>query len=133
MERGIVKWEQTEFNDVKDYGSLYQHLSLFKYGKYSDDIREVVRKRKIMRDVGGNLVIIEFSNRQISYSFQLNDKTVTKPIASRKLPYFRYSRKVQNELVLLLAEAETNARVNFPKSAEEFVPLRMPDVVFSED
>lgn len=133
MSNDVAKWETMEFDDVKDYGDLYQNLSLFKYGNYSKDIKEVMRKRRIYREANGHLVVIEFNNRQVSYFFKLNDGSVTKPIASRKLPYFKIPRETQNELVLLLAEAETNAHFNFPSKVENFEPLDLPKITFSKN
>ena len=131
MENDAKIWESIEFNDVQDFGDLYQNLSVFKYNQYLEDIGEVIRKKRIIRQVNGNSVILQFKNRQISYCIQLPDGTATIPVKSEKIPRFFFSPVLKNKLILLLASAEVNARVNLPRTAAEFQPLELPEIFFS--
>ena len=133
MQTNVTVWETLEFDNPDVYGDVYQDLSLFKYSFYRDEIQELLRKKQIVRSVNGHLVVLEIRGRQVTYFFEMSDGTRTQPTHFVKLPFFRISREKWSELVLLLAEAETNARFNFPQRAEDFVPLEMPNIFFSKD
>ena len=120
-----------EFDDVQSYEDLYQNLAIFRYSDYLTEIANVLKSKEIARSISNRNIVFEVKKRHISYCFELVDGTRTSTVASQKLPLMLYSKKVKNELVLFFAGAEVNARVNYPETADSFVPLEFPEVWFT--
>lgn len=131
MNPNVGNWEKVEFADVTNYGDLFQNLAIFRYSHYLEEISKILKYGEIARDLEGKKIIFKKSGRRISYYFICEDETKTEPFFSSQIPFMRLNSKTKNPLVLFMASAEVNARVNFPKSASEFVPLEMPEVFFS--
>ena len=131
MNPNVGNWEKVEFADVTNYGDLYQNLAIFRYSHYLEEISMILKYGEIHRVIDGHTIKFEKSGRRISYSLILDDETKTEPIISSHIPLFRLEKDTKNELVLFMASAEVNARINFPIKAAEFRPLEMPEVFFS--
>ena len=131
MPLDVKVWDTIQFDDVENYGDLYQNLCVFKYGSYLRDFKDIIRDKRILREAEGQLVVIELNKRRVSFSLKFQDGSITKPVLSKKLPLIFSSRKSKNNLVMFFAEAETNARMNHPKNANDFVPLEMPEIFFT--
>lgn len=131
MSRDVKAWDLMEFDDVQSYEDLYQNLAVFRYSDYLTEIANVLKSKEITRSVADRNIIFEVKKRHISYYFELMNGTRTSTVASQKLPLMFYSKKIKNKLVLFFAGAEVNTRVNYPKSADSFVPLEFPEVWFT--
>ena len=131
MPRDVKTWDLMEFDDVQSFEDLYQNLAVFRYSDYLTEIANVLKCKEITRSVWDRNIIFEVKKRHISYCFELNDGARTSAVASQKLPLMLYSKKIKNELVLFFAGAEVNARVNYPETADSFVPLEFSEVWFT--
>jgi hypothetical protein len=131
MNPNVGKWEKVEFADVENFGDLFQNLSIFRYSHYLEEISKILKYGEIERDLEGKKIIFEKSGRRICYYFICKDETKTEPVFSSLIPLIRFNNETKNALVLFMASAEVNARMNFPRNAAEFTPLEMPEVFFS--
>lgn len=133
MPREVKTWDLMEFDDVQSYEDLYQNLAIFRYSDYLTEIANVLKSKEIAISIFDRNIVFEVKKRHISYCFELVDGTRTSTVASYKLPLMLYSKKIKNELVLFFAGAEVNARVNYPESADLFVPLEFPEFWFTRN
>ena len=131
MPRDVKTWDLMEFDGVQNYEDLYQNLAVFRYSDYLTEIANVLKSKEITRSVADRNIIFEVKKRHVSYCFELMNGTRTSTVTSQKLPLMFYSKKIKNDLVLFFAGAEVNARVNYPKNADSFVPLEFHEVWFT--
>ena len=108
--------------------AIFNELHFEKYDEYLKLGVELIEKSKLIRNVNGIDIIFLVAKKRIMISYQLPDKSVIKDEARINWKPLAFDNRVEEQLLLIIAEAETNALLY--KKGSEFKLYNFPAVGF---
>lgn len=108
--------------------AIFNELHFEKYDEYLKYGIELKEKSKLIRNVNGIDILFLIAKKKIEISYQLPDQSVIKDEARIDWKPLAFDNRVEEQLLLIIAEAETNALLY--KKGNEFKLYNFPAVGF---
>ena len=108
--------------------AIFNELHFEKYDEYLKLGTELNEKSELIRTVNGIDIFFLIKKEKIEISYQLSDQTVIKDEARIDWKPLAFDNRVEEQLLLIIAEAETNALLY--KKGNEFKLYDFPAVGF---